>query len=81
MSTFDAPQLDEFTAPSVLECERCAEQPATVNRFDVMVCSDCDTSMNEAAYERSLSDYYGGASAQNESERTHAAHAAKREGR
>lgn len=63
------------------ECENCAEHQATVNRWGTLVCSACNDSLNEAAYERSLSEYYGGTSAQTEGERNLAAHAAKKAGR
>lgn len=45
-------------------CDKCledaVERTATQTRFGTPLCESCATSADEAAYERSLSDYYGG---------------------
>lgn len=65
---------------SAIACEDCGGD-ACVNRFGSLLCGDCATHADEAAYERSLSDYYGSSSPQTDGERSMAAHQAKRAGR
>lgn len=54
-------------------CTRCDERGeytlATRERWGEPYCEDCDQNANEAAYERSLSDYYGSSSPQTAKER------------
>jgi len=56
-----------MTLPYHPLCVKCEEDGtetlATTERWGEPYCEDCDTSANEAAYERSLSDYYGGSGA------------------
>ena len=73
----DSDYAYDVTNQPAIECEDCGAD-ATVNRFGSRLCESCATSADEAAYERSLSDFYGGSSPQSEGERTHAAHQAKR---
>lgn len=73
----DSDPAYDLSNQSAIECEDCGEL-ASVNRFDVMLCGSCATTADEAAYERSLSDYYGSDMPQTEHERTLAAHQAKR---
>lgn len=59
-------------------CAACDEDGiitlATEERFGIWLCASCATAEDEAAYERMLADYYGGASAQTVNEQSQAAH-------
>lgn len=63
-------------------CEKCledaVERTATEERWGVKLCDSCATSEDEAAYERSLSEYYGGSGAQTQQEQYDAAAQQKR---
>ena len=55
------------------ECFNCSEQGvltlATEQRHGVDLCGSCASNEDEAAYEASLSDYYGGSGPQSDRER------------
>ena len=58
-------------------CERCGESAPAATLDDYLECADCQDNRNERAYEASLSDYYGGSSAQTLDEQHAAAYAVK----
>ena len=63
-------------------CEKCladaVERTATEERWGVPLCDSCATSEDEAAYERSCADYYGGSGPVTLNEQYQAAAAVKR---
>lgn len=63
-------------------CEKCledaVERTATEERWGVPLCGSCATNEDEAAYEASLSDYYGGSGAVTLTEQHAAADLARR---
>ena len=63
-------------------CEKCledaVEKTATEDRWGTKLCDSCATSHDEAAYERSLEDYYGGSGPVTLQEQYDAAAAIKR---
>jgi hypothetical protein len=67
-----------------MDCEYCTGEnrdpkPGVYrDNFAVYLCDDCDQAWNEAAYERSLSDYYGGSGPQSIRERMDDAYQVKR---
>lgn len=74
-------------APALYQpvCAQCDEDGvitlATEKRGDRDLCSNCAQHEDEAAHERSLSSYYGGASDQSDRERMASADRLNREGR
>jgi hypothetical protein len=66
-------------------CEKCLEdaieRTATDDRWGVKLCGSCATSDDEAAYERSMEDYYGGSGPVTMQEHYDAAAKQKREQR
>lgn len=67
-------------------CERCVEDGLErtgqwVVERDAYLCDSCETTLNEAAYERMCEDYYGGGGNQTMDEHYQAAAKQKREQR
>jgi uncharacterized protein (DUF1810 family) len=72
-SACGCPVTDECPGCSVHgACERCGQAPAGDDR-EMTLCANCadqtEDARNEAAYERMLSDYYGGGGPQSDKER------------
>jgi len=79
-----SPDSDYTYSPDnqpALLCDRCQDADATTEREGEPLCASCADTVNEQAYERSLSGNAGGTSPATEHERNLAAHQAKRENR
>ena len=79
-----SPDSDYTYSPDnqpALRCDRCQDADATTERHGEPLCASCADTLNERAYERSLSGNAGGTSPATEHERNLAAHQAKRENR
>lgn len=71
---------DELYRPICFACDERGEYTlATEERNGEALCASCATSHDEAAYERSLSDYYGGSGPQTINEQYNAAVEQRRE--